>query len=90
MTYTLTCDPVGGDLDGADAACSTLADATPDPFVTVPPTEVCLDVIKGPGEISITGTWDGDPIDTVFNQHNSCESERFDRIVSTLGLDVGT
>jgi hypothetical protein len=89
VTYTLTCEPVGGDLEDADAACSALADADPDPFATVPPTEACLQVIKGPGEITIVGTWDGEAIDTVFTQHNSCESERFDRIVSTLDLDVG-
>ena len=89
VTYTLTCEPVGGDLDGAEAACSALADADADPFATVPPTEACLQVIKGPGEITIKGKWDGEPVDALFTQHNSCESERFDHIVSTLGLDVG-
>ena len=90
VTYTLTCDPVGGDLDGADAACEALASADPDPFAPVPTSDMCLQVIEGPGEITITGTWDGTAVDALFTQRNSCESDRFDRIVSTLGIDVGT
>jgi len=90
VVHTLTCDPVGGDLDGADAACAALADAEPDPFAPVPETEQCLQVMKGPGEITVVGAWDGVDLDAVFTRHNSCESDRFERLVSMLGIEIGT
>ena len=89
-TFTLTCDPVGGDLEDPEAACTALADAEADPFEPVPDDALCLQVIKGPGQITVTGTWDGDAVDAEFTRENSCESDRFDTIVSTMGLDVGT
>lgn len=87
-TFTLTCDPVGGDLPTAIAACANLAadaEAGGDPFASVPAGAVCSAVIEGPGLITVVGTWAGAPVQAQFDQVDSCENERFHRLLATLG-----
>jgi hypothetical protein len=85
-TYTLTCAPVGGDLPAGETACDNLAAPTVDPFAPVPPNQLCQDVIAGPGQITVTGTWDGETVDAQFSQRNSCEASRFHDISRILSL----
>ena len=85
-TFTLTCDPVGGDLPAAAAACDNLESPNVDPFAPVPPDQLCQDVIAGPGQITVTGTWDGEAVDAQFSQRNSCESARFYDITRILAV----
>lgn len=85
-TFTLTCDPVGGDLPAAATACDNLASPNVDPFAPVPPDQLCQDVIGGPGQITVTGTWDGEAVDAQFSQRNSCETARFHDITRILAV----
>jgi hypothetical protein len=89
-TYTLSCVPAGGTLPGAAAACIKLAN--PDRPLFDPPatTEVCADVVSGDGVIKVTGVWQEQPVDSLFNQTDSCNTARFDRIARILGLTVPT
>lgn len=84
--FSLTCDPVGGDLPSAATACDNLASPTVDPFAPVPRDRLCQDVIDGPGQITVTGNWEDAAIDAQFSQRNSCESERFYNILRVLDL----
>lgn len=83
--FTLTCEPVGGDLPTRIAACANLAGAA-DPFAPVPATTQCLQMIEGPGLISVNGVWDGAAVKAQFSQINSCETDRFDQLLQTLGV----
>lgn len=84
-TFTLTCDPVGGDLPSAIPACENLSTVT-DPFTPVATDANCLNVIEGPGLITVRGTLDGTPVHAEFTQIDSCENHRFQRFLSTLGV----
>jgi len=83
--FTLTCDPVGGDLPTAIAACGHLAAAS-DPFAPVGQTVGCLDMIVGPGVVTVRGTFDRTPVRAQFTQVNSCENERYERILEILDV----
>lgn len=83
--YTLSCDPVGGDLPNALPACANLAEAV-DPFAAVPAGSMCAQVIAGPGVVAVEGTWEGAAVQAQFSQVNSCESARFQRLLETLSL----
>lgn len=88
-TFTLTCGPVGGDLPSAIAACGNLlADFATgaDPFAPAPTGAACRDVIEGPGLISVRGTWADTPVQAQFDQVDSCQNERFQRFLATLGV----
>lgn len=86
LAFMLWCDPVGGDLPSATTACENLATAPVDPFEPVPPDRLCLDVIEGPGQITVTGRWDGERVDAQFSLRNSCETARFYEITRILAL----
>jgi hypothetical protein len=88
MTYTLSCVPAGGTLPGAAAACIKLAN--PDrPFFDPPATtEVCADVVSGDGVIKVTGVWQQQSIDALFNQTDSCSTARFIRIARVFGFTI--
>lgn len=88
VTATLTCDPVGGDLESANLACQGLEGADGDPFASVADGQACLQVVEGPGEVTIEGTWDGTDVDAMFSQRDSCESERFAEVLALLGVQV--
>lgn len=85
LTYTLTCDPVGGTLPSPEAACAKLG-STKNVFAEVPASRVCADVVGGDGDMAIQGIWNGEPIDTTADQHDSCATKRFNRIVKALGI----
>lgn len=87
-TFTLTCDPVGGNLPSAVTACANLAadaGAGVDPFAPVPSAAICSSVITGPGVITVSGSWGGTPVQAQFDQVDSCEDERFHHLLATLG-----
>lgn len=86
LAFTLWCDPVGGSLPSAATACDNLAAAPVDPFEPVPPERLCLDVIEGPGQITVTGRWDGERVDAQFSLRNSCETARFYDIARILAI----
>lgn len=80
----LECDPVGGDHPNAEAACAALADAAPAIFDPVPADQMCTMIFGGPQVATVTGTYDGEPVDAQFSRSNGCEIGRWD----ALGTEV--
>lgn len=83
-TYTLTCEPAGGDHPEPDDACAALAAAWPSAFGPVPKDLACTEIYGGPETAQVTGTVDGQPVDTTFSRTNGCEIHRWDQVQGLL------
>jgi hypothetical protein len=87
-TWTLTCDPVGGDLADRTAACATLAKASTagkDPFTPTPKGQMCTQIYGGPEVATVKGTWNGKKVDSTFNRKNGCEIKRWSDLKPLFG-----
>lgn len=84
VTWTLTCDPPGGDHPDAEAACAVL-DTVPTPFAPVPAGTMCAQVYGGPETATITGTWRGERVDASYRRTDGCEIARWRRLGPVLG-----
>lgn len=105
-TYSLTCEPSGGNHPDPQAACAALADRPTgdlDPLRPVPATLACTQVYGGDQTALIEGTFQGQPIRVELSRVNGCEIARWDALVPLLSeparraggvgrgrLDVGT
>lgn len=80
-SWTLECEPAGGDHPDPDAACAALA-SLDDPFAKPKPVPRC-DEIPGatPDVARIEGTYRGQEINEIFDRANGCSFERWDRLV---------
>jgi hypothetical protein len=76
-TFTLVCDPAGGDHPQPQEACSALEDAEK-PFAPVPSDVMCTEVYGGPQTAQVTGTYAGRQVDASFSRVNGCEIARWD------------
>jgi hypothetical protein len=86
-TWTLTCDPVGGDHPQAQDACDWLASADsldPNPLEPVPNDVACTEIYGGDQTATVTGTLDGQPVSIAFDRTNGCEIARWDAAVPLL------
>lgn len=88
-TFTLTCDPVGGDHPDPEAACATLADAGAGAFAPVPRDVACTDLWGGPQVATVRGTVDGQAVQARFDRTNGCEISRWDTVAPLLGSRGG-
>src|SRR5262245_28613051 len=68
-SWTLTCDPPGGDHPKAADACAAIAKAK-DPFKPVSKGQVCTQIYGGPEVATVRGTWNGKKIDARFGRGN--------------------
>lgn len=82
-TYTLECDPAGGDHPDPEAACQSLRELK-DPFTPVSPDAMCTEIFGGPQTATVTGTFRGDPVNAEFSRTNGCEIARWDRHAALL------
>jgi hypothetical protein len=85
--YTLTCGPPGGTHPAPQAACDLLAAAAsldPNPLEPVPPDVACTEIYGGPQTATVTGTIDGEQVDTTFDRVNGCEIARWDAALPLL------
>lgn len=87
-TWTLTCDPAGGDHPDAAAACDLLAEMER-PFVPVPDAVACTEIYGGPQTARVTGTLRGEPVDARFERSNGCEIDRWDQHAAVLVVEGG-
>lgn len=88
--WTLTCDPQGGTHPDPRQACSFLELSKQwgkDPFTPVPDDAVCAQLFGGPQTATVTGVWDGKPVDAKFNLSNSCEIARWSNAVPLLVVE---
>jgi hypothetical protein len=83
QTYTLMCDPPGGDHPDPEAACRLLNELK-DPFAPVPVDAMCTQVYGGPQTATVTGTLRGEPVDAEFSRTDGCQISRWDEHVTLL------
>lgn len=83
QTYTLTCDPAGGDHPDPEAACRAL-DRMEDPFAPVPRDRACAEIYGGPQTATVTGTYRGKPVKAEFKRTDACQMDRWDKHVALL------
>lgn len=84
---TLTCDPTGGTHPEAAKACEFLsagAEQGADPFAPVPPDRACAEVYGGPETATVTGVWQGQPVDAQFSRTDACQTARWDQAAPLL------
>jgi hypothetical protein len=83
-TYTLTCDPAGGDHPQPEQACDAIAAAGASVFEPVPSDTACTMVFGGPQKATITGTYRGKDVDASFSRENGCEIDRWEKLGTTV------
>ena len=86
--WSVTCGPAGGTHPDPEAACDFLATAQEgglDPFAPVPDDVLCTQEYRGPATATVTGTWDGEPVDASYNLTNGCEIARWTLAEPLLG-----
>ncbi|MGW0960162.1 SSI family serine proteinase inhibitor [Streptomyces gelaticus] len=86
-TFELRCAPAGGSHPVAERACERLdelAGEGADPFAPVPGDALCTQQFGGPAAARVTGTWQGQRIDTVFSRSNGCEISRWNNLGPVL------
>jgi hypothetical protein len=76
--WTLECPP-GGNLPDAATACRKLAEVK-NPFAPVPKGTACTQIYGGPEIADVTGTFNGERVDTQFSRGDGCEIERWNRV----------
>jgi hypothetical protein len=82
-TWTLTCDPPGGDHPDPEAACAAL-DEHADALQPVPADRQCTMQYGGPQTATVTGTWRGQPVDSRFALTDGCEISRWNALAGLL------
>jgi hypothetical protein len=85
-TYTLTCEPTGGDVEQPEVACEQLSTTAALPLQPVDPDMMCTQVYGGPQTAVVTGTVNGQPVDSTFSRVNGCEISRWDAMTALLGV----
>jgi hypothetical protein len=89
-TYTLTCEPAGGDHPEPEAACRALEAAGGAAAMAEPPRDqVCTDQYGGPQTAAVRGTIGGEPVQASFSRTNGCEISRWDALAPLLGSPGG-
>jgi hypothetical protein len=88
QTWTLTCDPPGGDHPSAAAACGALAGVR-DPFAPLPADVLCTEVYGGPQTARVTGTYRGAPVDLALSRTDGCRISQWERLGPLLPGPVG-
>jgi hypothetical protein len=88
QSWTLTCDPSGGDHPDPAAACAAL-NSVADPFAPLPADIVCTQQYGGPQTARITGTFRGAPVDLELSRIDGCRISQWDRLGAVLPGPVG-
>lgn len=89
ITWTLRCEPTGGDHPDAAAACAALT-AVPDPFGPVAPPRRCAEIPGGEDDVAVLeGDYRGREVRSRFSHENACVSGRWDRIAPVFPTGAG-
>lgn len=76
LDQTLTCT---GDPDEDPSACTALHEQD-DAFAEVAEGTICTETSYGRETATITGTWDGEDVETALSRKGSCEEARWQRL----------
>ena len=82
QTWTLTCDPAGGDHPAPQDACQALA-AEPQPFAPLSDGD-CSDVYGGPQTATVRGTYRGEQVALDLSRTDGCRTAQWDRLGAVL------
>jgi hypothetical protein len=89
-TYSLVCEPAGGDHPDPEAACRLLSELK-DPLAPVPPDAMCAEIYGGPQTATVTGMLRGEPVNAEFSRTDGCQIARWDKhaalLVETGGVE---
>ena len=86
---SLSCDPTGGTHPDPAGACAWLAagaEQGADPFAPVPADQACAEIYGGPQTATVTGVWQGRPVDAQYSRTDACQTNRWDRAKVLLAL----
>jgi hypothetical protein len=80
ISWTLRCEPTGGDHPDAAAACAALT-AVKDPFGKPPPPPRCKEIPGSSPEVALLeGDFRGRKVRSMFERSSACVAGRWDRI----------
>lgn len=79
LSWRLRCNPVGGNLPRAAAACRQLS-GLERPFAPVPKDVGCTQIYGGPQVARVTGTLRGRRVWATFRRTDGCEIARWNRV----------
>jgi Subtilisin inhibitor-like len=82
--YSLRCEPAGGTLPRAAAACTRLAAGGVALFAPPPKEQVCIEIYGGPQRAIVTGTVAGRRIWVSLRRQDGCEIERWRKLAFLL------
>ena len=77
---TLRCEPAGGSLVHAAAACRRLEAMKTSPFRPPAPATVCTQIYGGPQKALVRGRFRGRLVSIRFSRRNGCEIARWNRV----------
>ncbi|MFI0369411.1 SSI family serine proteinase inhibitor [Actinomadura sp. 1N219] len=83
-TWTLNCEPPGGDHPKVADACAALTKAK-DPFKPVPKEQQCTMIYGGPELATVKGTWQGKEINAEFSRDDGCQLHRWEQVGPLFG-----
>jgi hypothetical protein len=83
-TWTLSCQPPGGNHPDPSKACGVLGSNGAKAFQPTPANVACSQVYGGPQKALIRGTWRGKAVDAQFDLENGCEVARWNLLLGLL------
>jgi Subtilisin inhibitor-like len=87
-TWTLRCDPPGGDHPDPAAACAAIAKAQ-QPFAAVAQDQICPQVYGGPQTATVEGTWNGQQVSATYKRTDGCEIKRWEQMAPVFQTNTG-
>jgi hypothetical protein len=79
-SWTLHCNPDGGTLLRAAAACRRLSAFADNPFAPTTPNTICTLIYGGPQVARVRGSFRARRLLATFARRNGCEINRWDRL----------
>jgi Subtilisin inhibitor-like len=83
-TWTLRCDPAGGNHPDPSRACGVLGANGAKALPATPADQVCTQIYGGPQKALLEGTWRGKPVKSQFTLENGCETSRWTLMLGLL------
>ncbi len=84
-TWTLRCDPPGGNHPRIAAACEQVSVRA---LRALPPGTICTQIYGGPQTARVRGRIDGRPVEARFSRTNGCEIHRWDSVGALFPVKI--
>lgn len=88
-TWTLRCDPPGGDHPDPAAACAAIAKAI-HPFAPTAKGVMCTQIYGGPQTATVAGSWNGEPVNASYRRTDGCEVGRWKQLAPVFHIPLGS